>query len=366
MVGARDIAEVAGKRRLQRTGAMTTCAGSTTLAARMETDTGPAEHTDSKRVDQPRITYISWAESCSRSDHTARELGGRSHMVYLPQFGSRPSTILFKYIGQWIETARILSRERPDTVFVMTPPVFAALPAFWYAWRHGKNVVLDAHTAAFVLPRWRWFQRLQRMCCRYAVTTLVSNEHFAAHVRALGGDATVVPDVPIVFAEREPFPRPSGFVVAAVCSFDVDEPIAAIFEAARTLPDVQFFVTGSPRKLPPELTAKRPSNLTLTGFLTVPAYGGLLGDADVVMVLTTFNHTMLRGAYEAIYQETPVITSDWPVLRDAFPEGTVHVDNTAESLVAAIRTVQGDAAAYRAGAARLRKVKLDRWQATRR
>ena len=50
------------------------------------------------------VTYISWAESCSRSDHTARELGGRSHMVYLPQFGSRASTILFKYLGQWLQT----------------------------------------------------------------------------------------------------------------------------------------------------------------------------------------------------------------------------------------------------------------------
>src|SRR5262245_29371383 len=29
----------------------------------------------------PRITYISWAPHCSRSDHTARELGGTSHMV---------------------------------------------------------------------------------------------------------------------------------------------------------------------------------------------------------------------------------------------------------------------------------------------
>src|SRR5687768_5771595 len=247
MVGARDIAEVACKRRFQRTGAMTTSAGSTTLAARMETATGQAENTDSKRVDQPRITYISWAESCSRSDHTARELGGRSHMVYLPQFGSRPATILLKYVGQWIMTARILRRERPDTVFVMTPPVFAALPAFWYAWRYGKHVVLDAHTAAFVLPRWRWFQWLQRLCYRRSVTTLVSNEHQAAYVRSQGADATVVPDVPIVFAELEAFRRPPAFVVVAVCSFDVDEPIEAMFEAARMLPAVQFFVTGNPR-----------------------------------------------------------------------------------------------------------------------
>jgi glycosyl transferase family 4 len=287
-------------------------------------------------------------------------------MVYLPQLGSRPSTILFKYIGQWRRTASILRREQPDTVFVMTPPVFAALPAFWYAWRRGKNVVLDAHTAAFVLPRWRWFQWLQRLCCRKAVTTLVSNEHLAAHVRGLGGDATVVPDVPIVFAERERFPRPPGFAVAVVCSFDVDEPVEAIFEAARDLPDVQFFVTGNPQKLRPDLAARRPSNLTLTGFLTVPAYGGLLSSADVAMVLTTFDHTMLRGAYEAIYQSTPVIVSNSQLLREAFPEGAVHVDNTAVSIVAAVQAVRTNQAPYRAGAERLRQHKLDRWQATRR
>ncbi len=49
--------------------------------------------------DLPRVTYISWAESCSRSDNTARELGGPSHMVYLPEYGSRATTILFKYLG---------------------------------------------------------------------------------------------------------------------------------------------------------------------------------------------------------------------------------------------------------------------------
>jgi hypothetical protein len=115
---------------------------------------------------RPRITYVSWAESCSRSDHTARELGGTSHMVYEARLGSWPATILFKYAAQWIRTARILRRERPETVFVMTPPVFAALPAFWYAWRPRKQVVLDAHTAAFLHPRSRRLQWLQKALCR--------------------------------------------------------------------------------------------------------------------------------------------------------------------------------------------------------
>jgi glycosyltransferase involved in cell wall biosynthesis len=318
------------------------------------------------RVRDLRITYISWAESCSRSDHTARELGGRSHMIYLPQFGSRASTILFKYIGQWFRTARVLRAERPDAVFVMTPPLVAALPAFWYAWRHGARVVLDAHTAAFLHPRWRRLQWLQTMLCRAASSTIVHGDHMAETVRGMGGHAIVVPAVPIVYDELEPFPKPDAFTVAVVCSFNYDEPIAAILEAARRVPDVRFFLTGNPRHLATELQASLPENVALTGFLSTPAYGGLLSDADVVMCLTTRDHTMLRGAYEAIYQGTPVIVSDWPVLRRAFTSGAVHVNNTAEGIAAAVRAVQGSTPAYQAGAWALRARKQERWLAAKR
>jgi glycosyltransferase involved in cell wall biosynthesis len=287
-------------------------------------------------------------------------------MVYARTFGSHPATILFKYVVQWIRTSRILRREQPETVFVMTPPVFAALPAFWYAWRRRKNVVLDAHTAAFLLPRWRHFQWLQRMLCRRAATTIVSNDHLAGLVRSAGGHATVVPDVPVIFADPAPFPRPKSLTVAVICSFDYDEPVVEIFEAAARLPDIQFFVTGNARTLPSALAEHVPSNLTLTGFLSTAMYGGLLASADMVMVLTTFDHTMLRGAYEAIYQGTPVIVSNWPILRESFPEGAVHVDNSATGIVSAIRTIAANPEEFRAGALRLKETKLARWETTRR
>jgi glycosyltransferase involved in cell wall biosynthesis len=312
-----------------------------------------------------KVTYISWAESCSRSDHTARELGGRSHMVYLPQFGSKASTILFKYFGQWRLTARILREERPDAAFVMTPPVFAALPAFWYAWRTGARVVLDAHTAAFLHPRWRQLQWLQRALCRRAATTLVHNDHQAALVREMGAHATSVPDVPIVYAAVEPFARPAAPVIAAVCSFNYDEPIAEIFEAARQTPEVRFFMTGNPKHLAPELKARIPPNVTLTGFLSNEAYAGLVCGADAVMTLTTRDHTMLRAAYEAAYQGTPVIVSNWALLREAFAEGAVHVDNTPEAIAAGVKRVVAEGAALRDGARRLKETKLRRWARVR-
>jgi len=307
------------------------------------------------------VTYISWAESCSRSDHTARELGGRSHMVYLPQFGSRASTIILKYLGQWRMTARILREERPDAVFVMTPPVFAALPAFWYAWRTGARVVLDAHTGAFLHPRWRRLQWFQGLLCRRAATTLVHNEHQARLVAGMGAHATAVPDVPVVYAQVEPFSKPGTPVVAVVCSFNYDEPIAEILDAARAVPDVRFYMTGNPKHLSGELKARVPPNVTLTGFLSVEAYGGLITGADAVMTLTTRDHTMLRAAYEAIYQGTPVIVSDWPLLREAFDEGALHVDNSAGGIASAVALVAADPSRLRPGASHLRARKFERW-----
>jgi glycosyltransferase involved in cell wall biosynthesis len=286
-------------------------------------------------------------------------------MVYAPRFGSRPATILLKYAVQWWRTAGILRREQPDVVFVMTPPVIAALPAFAYAWLRGKSVVFDAHTDAFLHRRWRSLQWLQRWLSRRAATTLVHSEHIASLVQAAGAPVTLVPDVPVLFENVERFPRPDGFTVAVVCSFNHDEPIDQIFSAARELPAVSFFVTGNPKHLPPDVAARRPANVTLTGFLSIPAYAGLLTDADVVLVLTNLDHTMLRGAYEAVYQGTPVIVSDWPILRTAFSDGAVHVDNTSAKIVEAIERVRANPEAYRAGAGRLRAKKLERWRSTR-
>jgi glycosyltransferase involved in cell wall biosynthesis len=311
-----------------------------------------------------RIVYVSWAESCSRSDHTARELGGRSYMVYAARLGSRPSTVILKYAIQWARTVRLLRRERPDVVVVMTPPVFAALPVLAYTRRHGAQLVLDAHTAALLHPRWRHLQWLQRWLCRQAATTFAHTEHVAELVRQAGGHATLVPDVPVLFPATDRFPRTAAFTVAVVCSFNYDEPLPAILEAARQTADVRFFVTGNPRHFPRTLAAQLPDNVTLTGFLSVPAYGGLLADADVVLTLTTRNHTMLRGAYEAIYQGTPVIVSDWPPLKEAFETGAVHVDNSPGQIAAAIRTVQAAHAEFRTAAVVLRERKLARWRET--
>jgi glycosyltransferase involved in cell wall biosynthesis len=311
-------------------------------------------------------TYISWAPYCSRSDHTARELGGVSHMVYRAALGSRVSTAWLKYLVQAIDTFRILGRERPDAVFVMSPPVFAVLTV--WAWCRLRRVpyIVDAHTAAFLHPRWRYLQWLHNALCRRAATTIVTNDHLAGLLEAAGARTTIVRDVPVEYRVTNAFQPEGAFSVAVVCSFNYDEPIAAMLTAAAQLPDVRFYMTGNASRLQKLEAPEVPGNVVLTGFLSEEEYGSLIANASAVMTLTTRDHTMLRGAWEAVYQGTPVIVSDWPVLRDAFDRGAIHVDNSPAAIADAVRRMQADLPRYRAEAATLRERKRSRWAEAKR
>jgi glycosyltransferase involved in cell wall biosynthesis len=313
-----------------------------------------------------RVTYISWAPHCSRSDCTARELGGTSRMVYWGWLGSHPATVWLKYIGQALGTWKVLVREHPGVVFVMSPPPVAVVPVYIYCALKRIPYVVDAHSGVFLTKRWRLFQGFQFWLCRRAVTTIVTNDHLAALVRSHGGRATIVPDVPIQFdmAARPPA-QMDGFTVVFVTSFDRDEPVSAMVETARHLPNIRFFMTGDPKNVPRSRLYPLPANLTLTGFLPTAAYGALLRHAGVVVALTTDDYTMQRAAYEAIYQGTPVIVSNTQLLRQSFDEGAVHVDNSPDAIVKAILRVRDNAVEYRQAASRLRARKIDLWVRTK-
>lgn len=312
------------------------------------------------------VTYISWAPHCSRSDATAHELGGTSHMVYWGWLGSHPATVVLKYLGQTLSTWRILARERPTVVFVMSPPPVAILAVYLYCAVCRRPFVVDAHSGVFLTRRWRLFQGLQFWLCRRAATTIVTNAHLAELVEANGCHATIVADVPIEFPVDDSTPKAmTDFSVVCVTSFDRDEPIAAMVEAAQRLPEIRFFMTGEYELAGGRLPGRLPANLTLTGFLERAEYGALLRGAGVVVALTSDDHTMQRGAYESIYQGTPVIVSSTALLRQAFDEGAEHVDNSPDAIVQAVLRIRGNLEDYRRGAGSLRARKCAEWLTTK-
>jgi hypothetical protein len=71
---------------------------------------------------------------------------------------------------------------------------------------------------------------------------------------------------------------------------------------------------------------------------------------------------MLRGAYEAVYQGTPVIVSDWPLLREAFNRGAIHVDNTTRGIAEGVREMRDRHRHYKSEVLTLREHKRAMWE----
>jgi glycosyltransferase involved in cell wall biosynthesis len=136
--------------------------------------------------------------------------------------------------------------------------------------------------------------------------------------------------------------------VLVISSFSDDEPLAEVMQAATLLdiPDVRLYVSGNPSRSPVDWASLAPENVVLTGYLSASDYVNLLFAVDAVMVLTTADHTMLCGCYEAMAAGKPLITSDKPVLVDYF-RGAEFVAADAASILAGLQRVLADLARYR-------------------
>ena len=309
-----------------------------------------------------KVLFVSWAENCSRSDNLARLLGGESKMIYAQRLGSHYMTIGLKYFLQSMETWQLLRKTKPNVIMVMVPPVFICIPVYLYCLASRAGYITDTHTAAFMMGRWKPLLFMNAWFYKRAITNIVTNAHLAEQVEAWQAPTTVIGDLPVQFEQISSFPLNGKFSIAVVCSFNSDEPLDNIWQAARELNDVAFYVTGKIKDAPPEYISSKPSNVHLTDFLPDDQYAGLIKACSAVMVLTTRDHTMQRGGYEAVALETPIITSDWPVLRETFRKGVIFVDNTPENIIKAVRELQASLPDFKTGIKEQRQERLKVWK----
>ena len=130
------------------------------------------------------------------------------------------------------------------------------------------------------------------------------------------------------------------FKVAVICSLSDDEPLEEILDAAGALPNALFHITGDKSRADKRILNRKQKNVIFTGFLDHGRYVSVLKDVDAIIVLTKRDRTMLAGAYEALALQKPLITSNWVPLKRYFSSGTIHVDNSARQIEAAVRIVQ--------------------------
>jgi glycosyltransferase involved in cell wall biosynthesis len=309
--------------------------------------------------------FIAWGPPAytNRTRLLAAALGIEVRHVYSTRRRGALAAVV-KYPYQAVATTWYLLRRRPALVFVQHPPSFAAMVVAGYAALTGASFVVDAHSDAFDSPWWTRPRWLQRRVARRAITTIVTNDHFADQLAGDGAHASVVRDIPTRF-EADPYPLGPELNIAVVATFAPDEPLDAVVDAARSLPGVRFRITGDTRREGAAIPSELPANVELTGFLPLGEYYGLLRGSDAVMVLTTRDHTMQRGACEALSLGTPIITSDWALLRDYFCKGTVHVDNSATGIQDGVERLRDDLERYREEIVQLRTEVDAEWDRSR-
>lgn len=247
---------------------------------------------------------------------------------------------LLKYGPQFITTLRSLYRLRPGAVFVMDPPVFAVAAVFLYCRQTRARYVMDCHSGVFNSRKWRWSLPIQRYFGRRAAAVLVTNPAHLAAVTSWPAKGIIVADPP---PPENHFPAPvpnhAEPYVFVISVFGDDEDVPLVLEAARRIPGARFRISGDTRRAPASLLANRPANVEFTGFLPIEDFWAHVRDASAVLTMTTREDTILRGGWEAMFMERPLITSRTAALQRYFTRGTVFVDHTPESIAAGVSDV---------------------------
>ena len=303
---------------------------------------GPKDRVARGSVGVSGAIFLVWGppSKSRRSIVLARELGlPIAFMADTWKEGLRAAPL--KYPAQLLKTYRRLLRDRPRVVFVQSPPSFAPWSVAVYAWISGARFVIDAHTDAFERARWTRPRWINRLVARRAEATLVTDSFWAEALRESGAEAIVIPDVPTTYSTGTSSVEANAterLTVVFVNTWSDDEPLCAVSEAARRLPHVAFKVTGRTNGREAAMR-DAPTNLDFVGYLPDSDYYALLARSSGVMCLTTRDHTMQRGACEALSLGRPIITSAWPLLRSYFAKGTLHVDNSADGIERAVTTL---------------------------
>lgn len=276
------------------------------------------------------ILFLKWFPYDKRNEAISAAIGADCRFI-TSRLRRNTWTAPLRYLIQFGKTLALLFRERPATVFVTNPPIFAAATVALYCLFAGGRYIIDSHTGAFA-GKWRFVAFLHRFLARRALLTIVTNGEFERIYRDWGAEVFLLADL-VLDIPRTGTPRLSDrFNITVICSFDPDEPVAEILEAAGGCPDVTFYITGNPQRAPRSVRETRAENIVLTGFLPDADYFDLLHACDAIMVLVNRDNTMQQGAYEAVSLQKPMILSDWGLLRDTYGDGAVYVGNDAQSI----------------------------------
>ncbi len=307
--------------------------------------------------------WIAW-ERQRRTTELARQF-----RIPLFRFGYRGPAVL-RYMVLAAQTLKLLRRTRPEVLIIQNPSLVLNLWAAILRRFLRFLLVVDRHTN-FGLSQPPGLQKaaytwVSDWTLRHSDLIILTNGPLAAHVTQRGGRAFVLPDRIPDMPQTGRYPLAGARNVCFICSFAADEPYRDVIAVAEHLPpDVHIYITGDYTRVAwtrgeKEHLAACP-RLTLTGFLTEVDYANLLHGVDVVMDLTTLDHCIVCGAYEAIAAGKALVLSKKQANLDLFGDLPIYVRPIREEIMQGVLLALAEAPARAEGMRRFKAEYETRW-----
>ena len=242
------------------------------------------------------------------------------------------------YIPKTINTLKCLFKNKPRLVFLQFPPTPALYAVVLYSWLTGTNYVSDCHIG---LTNQRWLNWLFAKKLLAKGEVIVHNAHLVQQVKE---KIKVTPFVVRDGIAKKQIDEANGKnllkklglsskeYVLFPSSFDKDEPLQEVFDAARRLPKINFVMTWHVEKLAKRIRKTLPPNVLLTGFLKTDDFNQLFANAGVALVLTKNEGVQLSGMQEAMAFEIPAVVTDLNTTRFLYKDFPVYVKNNPKSI----------------------------------
>lgn len=313
-----------------------------------------------------RQVFIAWVPFQRRQISMAPLFGFES--IFLPIRQTFRILRPFQYLANALKTMSLLKAKRPRVIWVQLPQVPLLTVALLYKQMFDRNVriIADCHNRILNRP-WKYWPglRTQLNACDAVV---VHNNAVLPKVTAMGVRHDILrllEDPPAVLrSEVSPtlsFPHPWVLFLA---SFNPDEPVQELYEAARLAPEIHFVIAGDRNRATGRHSIQgHPGNLKLPGYLSGAELDSAILSADAVLALTKLEDAQLSSAGEAIGAGRPMVLSDTPVTRDLYYKGGIFVDtHSSASIVMGCRAAIEGNARLAAESLALRDERYSRWR----
>ncbi|MFQ6609945.1 MAG: glycosyltransferase [Fidelibacterota bacterium] len=310
------------------------------------------------------IAVIAWTQVSRRSQELARELGA---VYYRLDRVDRPNwKIVYCLVRNFIKTFLWLCYYQPDVVITFHAHPFVTLSGSIYAWLFSKKVIPDIHTAGFLDYDFFPVQQISNFLWKRSFLILLHNPEAGKYIGEKYPDL-----VDKIFVLEDPLPQIEVAVpkkendkpiCTFICRYSNDEPFREFLEAVKSIPDVDFYITGNVEKNPTLKSKYNQKNIHFTGFLSDIDYFKQLAKSDLLIALTTRPYTLMSAGYEALEIGKPLIVTDSEALRQYFLDNVLYSDNNVDSirdsLTSAIRMLPDLAEKMNS----YKQVKLNQWQ----